>query len=283
MRKLLLAAALALLSLPAQAQNSFEFRRPSNNASQGSINDSTGEMDITAGYKEGGSNTLSNSINGNAATATALAADGANCSAGQFPLGVDASGAVQSCSTSLSGNATTATSLAANGTNCSAGFYARGVDASGNAEDCTADAGGSAQTSTFTVIPNALNTTSTELGACVSSTITLTTSASEYQVVSFRGLMSNDAANAGMKWAFLVDGAFVEGLGPTAPVFHVREPISTDSVNMHSSFIIPAGVLSAASHSFCFTFAGSGAGTARINAAGNFGGSAKAFFSVENK
>jgi hypothetical protein len=34
---------------------------------------------------------------GNVATATALAANGANCSAGSYPLGVDASGAVESC------------------------------------------------------------------------------------------------------------------------------------------------------------------------------------------
>jgi len=34
---------------------------------------------------------------GNAGTATALAANGANCSAGSFPLGVDASGAAESC------------------------------------------------------------------------------------------------------------------------------------------------------------------------------------------
>jgi hypothetical protein len=37
------------------------------------------------------------SISGNAATATALAVNGANCSAGSFPLGVDASGASESC------------------------------------------------------------------------------------------------------------------------------------------------------------------------------------------
>jgi len=37
---------------------------------------------------------------------------------------------------STTGNAATATALAANGTNCSAGMAARGVDASGNAEDC---------------------------------------------------------------------------------------------------------------------------------------------------
>lgn len=36
-------------------------------------------------------------ISGNAGTATALAANGANCSAGNYPLGVDASGAVESC------------------------------------------------------------------------------------------------------------------------------------------------------------------------------------------
>lgn len=37
------------------------------------------------------------SITGNAGTATALAANGANCSAGSYPLGVDASGATESC------------------------------------------------------------------------------------------------------------------------------------------------------------------------------------------
>jgi len=41
--------------------------------------------------------TLNQSTTGNAATATALAANGANCSAGSYPLGVDASGAVEGC------------------------------------------------------------------------------------------------------------------------------------------------------------------------------------------
>lgn len=39
------------------------------------------------------------SVSGNAGTATALAANGTNCSAGSYPLGVDASGAVESCTT----------------------------------------------------------------------------------------------------------------------------------------------------------------------------------------
>lgn len=68
-----------------------------------------------------------------------LPANGTNCSAASFPLGVDASGNAESCSTSISGNAATATALAANGANCSAGNYPLGVDASGAVETCTAD------------------------------------------------------------------------------------------------------------------------------------------------
>ena len=43
---------------------------------------------------------------------------------------------------SATGVATTATALAANGTNCSAGSYPLGVDASGNAESCTVASSG---------------------------------------------------------------------------------------------------------------------------------------------
>jgi len=126
--------------------------------------------------------TFSGSLTGTASLATALAADGANCAAGQFAQGVDASGAAQGCtalpttisgttnqitasastgaitlaiptnpvlpgittgtfSGPLTGNASTATALAANGTNCSAGQAAAGVDASGNAEGCFTPSG----------------------------------------------------------------------------------------------------------------------------------------------
>ena len=40
---------------------------------------------------------LTGAVTGNASTATALAANGANCNAGEYPLGVNASGAVESC------------------------------------------------------------------------------------------------------------------------------------------------------------------------------------------
>ncbi len=57
-------------------------------------------------------------ITGNAGTATALAANGANCSAGNFPLGVDASGASETCTalpTTISGTANEITASASTG------------------------------------------------------------------------------------------------------------------------------------------------------------------------
>lgn len=66
----------------------------------------------------GGTLTVTAALTGNASTATALAANGANCSAGQFPLGVDASGAVESCTalpTTISGTANQIAASAATG------------------------------------------------------------------------------------------------------------------------------------------------------------------------
>ena len=53
-----------------------------------------------------------------------------------------ATGTLALTNSSITGNASTATALAANGSNCSAGSYPLGVDASGNAEGCTAAATG---------------------------------------------------------------------------------------------------------------------------------------------
>lgn len=58
--------------------------------------------------------TLNQSTTGNAATATSLAADGSNCSAGSYPLGVDASGNVQNCTVAGGGGGSgTVTSFSA--------------------------------------------------------------------------------------------------------------------------------------------------------------------------
>lgn len=56
--------------------------------------------DSTANKYKFGANGSTKTIateDGNIATATALAANGSNCSAGQYPLGVDASGAAENC------------------------------------------------------------------------------------------------------------------------------------------------------------------------------------------
>ena len=62
--------------------------------------------------------TITAELTGNAATATALAANGANCSAGNYPLGVDASGAVESCTAVAGGgDAVLASTQTFSGTN----------------------------------------------------------------------------------------------------------------------------------------------------------------------
>ncbi len=107
-----------------------------------------------AQFTETGSGILSNDISGNAATATALEANGFNCAVGSYPRGVDTRGNAEFCTSvgdDISGNAATATALEANGFNCAAGRYARGVDARGNAEFCTSvgdDISGNAATAT---------------------------------------------------------------------------------------------------------------------------------------
>lgn len=62
--------------------------------------------------------TFSGAFSGNATTATALAANGANCSAGSFPLGVDASGASETCTalpTTITGTSNQITASASTG------------------------------------------------------------------------------------------------------------------------------------------------------------------------
>ena len=55
-------------------------------------------------------------LTGNASTATALAANGANCGAGNYPLGVDASGAVESCTADANTTYTGGTGITLTGT-----------------------------------------------------------------------------------------------------------------------------------------------------------------------
>lgn len=81
---------------------------------------------------------------GLAATATALAADPADCAANQFADAIAASGAL-TCNAVVDADvpntitidlAATATALAANGANCAAGEIALGVDTAGAVEGC---------------------------------------------------------------------------------------------------------------------------------------------------
>lgn len=71
--------------------------------------------DSTSNKFEGGANGSNKVLateDGNVATATALAANGSNCSAGQYPLGVDAGGAAETCTAAPSAAAAVITTQA---------------------------------------------------------------------------------------------------------------------------------------------------------------------------
>ena len=64
--------------------------------------------------------TFSGALSGNATTATALASNGANCGAGNYPLGVDASGAVESCTDATTEINSVVNALGGTGLTCAA-------------------------------------------------------------------------------------------------------------------------------------------------------------------
>ena len=82
-------------------------------------------------YTELGSDTPTNDIDGNAGTANALAADGMNCAAGSYPLGVNEFGDAQGCTvdadTQYGGN-----DFALSNQSCAVGQVVTGIDTIGN-------------------------------------------------------------------------------------------------------------------------------------------------------
>lgn len=116
---------------------------------------STGLLKVTGGTGvlstavAGDFPTLNQSTTGNAATATALAANPADCGANTYATGIAASGAL-TCGSIVDADvpntitvnlAAAATALAANPTDCGGGQFANAIDASGNLT-CGTPAGG---------------------------------------------------------------------------------------------------------------------------------------------
>lgn len=109
-----------------------------NTASKIVIRDASGNFaagTITAAL----TGTVTGALVGNADTATALANNGANCTAGNAPLGVNAAGAVESCfdvATQAELDAVAAGGMSSDGANCAAGNAPLGVDQLGAVQDC---------------------------------------------------------------------------------------------------------------------------------------------------
>jgi hypothetical protein len=104
--------------------------------------------------------TVTASLTGNASTATALAANGANCAAGTFPLGVSASGAAEDCTalpTTITGTANQITASGATGA-VTLSFPAGGVTLPGTTTGTFSGAvTGNASTATALATARAIN------------------------------------------------------------------------------------------------------------------------------
>lgn len=78
-------------------------------------------------------------ITGQSSTSLALAANGSNCSAGNFPLGVDASGAVESCTDAWTEAENTAAAYAAQATTLTIAGTAQQITSSAGAQSLAAN------------------------------------------------------------------------------------------------------------------------------------------------
>lgn len=119
----------------------------------GGLTNSVGTTTLTASsplslsqpvVKVGGSNSVltidtSGTWSGNAGTASALAANGGNCSAGSFPLGVDASGAVESCTDAWTEAENTAAAYAAQATTITIAGTSNQITSSAGAQSLAAN------------------------------------------------------------------------------------------------------------------------------------------------
>lgn len=95
----------------------------------------------------------------NVGTATALAANGANCSSGNAPLGVDASGAVESCFDVWTQAENTAAAYAAQATTITIAGTANQITSSAGAQDLSANRTWTLSYPTNVIFPNNASTT----------------------------------------------------------------------------------------------------------------------------
>lgn len=121
-------------------------------------------------------------------------------------------------------------------------------------------------TSTKTTIGQA-STTAGTFGPCIAgSTISLVTSGGRVEL-SFHGTLSNDGGPSAQPWqvAFLQDGSFVGGMGPTTGIgvfFPGSSLIVGAQWTTHFNYLIDT--LPSGSHSYCISMRSAGSGTTTL-------------------
>jgi len=195
-----------------------------------------GTVDATVSSGTVTATTFSGALSGNATTTTALAANGSNCAAGQAPLGVDASGAAESCFAVTTPSSTDT-------------FTNKTLDASGTGNTVTIPwpvrlQVGRCNAGTFAPTDANLPSTNPPAGACIAGTNTIqpvldynddgTTRSSYYQyqipsdvslssVPTFKVSWMTTATSGNMEWCVATTCVANDGTETNDPSFNTAD------------------------------------------------------------
>lgn len=152
--------------------------------------------------------TTSGAWTGNAGTATALAANGSNCAAGQFPLGVDTLGAVETCTDAWTEAENTSAAYAAQATTFTVAGTAQQVTSSAGAQSLAANRTWTLSLPSYVLFPSSYSAALGSTTNATSTNLTVTTLAST------TNLIVSSAGGAGTRCAqFAADGTISPALG----------------------------------------------------------------------
>lgn len=173
-----------------------------------------------------GTQTFTNTISGNVSgTAAALAANGANCSAGNFPLGVDASGAVENCTDTWTEAENTAAAYAPQSRQLTVAGTANQITSSAGAQTLAADRTWTLSLPNHVIFPSSFQVTS------ASTTHATSTNLDVANLLTFNGVTGNswdDFCLAIHSSADLCDGDDAAGTGGTG--LATTSPVSGGNV-----------------------------------------------------
>jgi hypothetical protein len=166
------------------------------------------------------------------------------CISPSFPITLNSGGLVCQQPSNVTGNSATATALAANGTNCGAGNYPLGVDASGNAESCTTAGAGDVSSAASNILTGDNNFATwrkftisyTQLAAAATSSSVVVAIAPAGAVIQGVKIKHDQPFTGGTISAYTVSVSSAPGLANYASAFDIFQTTSSTVFQLSQNF-----------------------------------------------